>query len=243
MNRKIFSILVLLVWASLLVAPVYAARDDFDSPKLDLAWIVDNPTEDGSYDLTEKPGSLKITCAAGDHDIWSIRGGGPAVVIEAPEDYTVETHFSMEQKDRTTAGLCFLNEDAVGNADSIGPWYVFTVENAPPVVLKRQHAIGIDEAVKPPEKAINQDSVFLKVTKSGQEWTGYYKEEEGGEWELIFENTYDIGKKHYVDMIVKNWSNAPEISASFDYFDASWKFFAVIEPAAKLTTTWAKIKR
>ena len=235
MDRRVLGVLVALV--VLAVSTVYADRDEFDAAELDPSWTWDNPAEDGSYDLAENPGWLKVTCAAGDHDIWDVRGGGPAVAIEAPEDYTFETHCTVEMQGDCSVGLVFLNEDALGNAQSAGPWCALFSEGSN---ILWQHAVGTTAA----ETAVaNAQDVFAKVEKTGDDWKCYYKEQEGDDWELIIENTYDIGEKHYVGLMSKNWGAGPEISIYFDYVETSWACLSsAVEPEGKLTTTWSNIK-
>jgi len=236
MNRRLFGILILLAWTFLLVAPVYADRDDFNSAELDPAWIWDNPADDSSYDLAEEPGWLKITCGAGDHDIWDVRGGGPAVLLEAPEDYTVETHWLLDAPSNTAIAIVFFNEDAVGNANSPGPWCLLWCTKAHAMYV--QHAIGTGwgDGLTP-----EGDVLYVKVEKSGDNWKFSFKSEEDDDWELFVDDDYDIGGKHYVGMSVYNWGGVAEASGFFDYFETSWTFTAV-EPADKLMATWAKIR-
>ena len=237
MYRAFLSVLVLLACVTLFASSGYADRDEFDSPELDEAWIWDNPAEDSSYDLAEKSGWLKVTCAAGDHDIWDVRGGGPAVVTEAPEDYTLETHYTVEMQGNCSVGLVFLNEDALGNANSIGPWCALFSEGTQ---ILWQHAVGLTAN----QAAVaNANDVYAKVEKTGVDWKFYYKAEEGDDWDLIIEDSYDIGEVHYVGMMSKNWAPGPEISTYFDYLETSWSFLlSPVEPAAKLATTWGEIK-
>ena len=80
-----------------------------------------------------------------------------------------------------------------------------------------------------------------KVEKNGNDWKFYYKAAEDDEWTLIIEDSYDIGEKHYVGLMSKNWNPGPEISTYFDYVETSWSF-ASVEPTSKLTVTWGSIK-
>lgn len=237
MVRRFLNVLALLVCMILVVSSGYADRDEFDKPELDAAWIWDNPADDSSYDLAEEPGWLKVTCAAGDHDIWDVRGGGPAVVIEAPEDYTLETHYTVEMQGNCSVGLVFLNEDALGDANSIGPWCALFSEGTQ---ILWQHAVALTAN----QAAVaNANDVYAKVEKTGENWKFYYKEEEDDDWELIIEDNYDIGDKHYAGLMSKNWNPGPEISTYFDYVETSWSFMASpVEPAGKLATTWGYLK-
>ncbi len=236
MDRKVM--VVLLAGMILLASVCYAARDDFDSKELDPSWIWDNPAEDSSYDLTEQPGWVKITCAEGDHDIWDVRGGGPALLLEAPEDYTLETHYTVQMLGNCSVGLVFLNEDALGNANSVGPWCALFSEGAN---ILWQHAVAqtAQQAAVP-----NSQDVYAQVEKTGANWKFYYKETEDDDWELIIEDEYDIGEKHYAGLMSKNWSPGPEISTYFDYVETSWQSFtAAVEPANKLAVEWGGIKK
>jgi hypothetical protein len=238
MNHKIFIAILLTCWIFLLIAPVYANRDDFDSTKLGEKWVWDNPAKDSSYDLKEKPGWLKITCAAGDHDIWDVRNGGPAMLLEAPKDYTFETHYTTQIAANTSVGLVFLNEDALGNAKSPGPWCALFTQ--PGNQLFWQHAIGQDAK----QAAVaNGDDAYIKVEKADKDWKFYYKENADDKWALVIEDTYDIGDKHYAGFMVKNWNPGPEITGYYDYVDTSWSFAAPVESKGKLTATWGNIKQ
>jgi hypothetical protein len=235
---KVLSVPALLAWMILIVSIGYADRDEFDSPELDPSWIWDNPAEDSSYDLAEKPGWLKITCAPGDHDIWNVRSGGPAVVTEAPDNYTFETHYTTEILDNCSVGLVFYNEDALGNANSAGPWTALFTQVA--TRLDWQHGVGID-AIQTP--VANSNDAYVKVEKTDDNWKFYYKEKEDDDWELIIEGNYDIGGKHYAGFMVKNWAPGPEISGYFDYVETSWPFLSPVEPAGRLATTWGQLKQ
>jgi len=222
-----------------ITSTVYAERDEFETPELDPAWIWDNPPEDSSYDLEERPGWLKITCAAGDHDIWDVRSGGPAILVEAPDDdYTFETHYSTEILDNCSVGLVFLNEDAIGNADSPGPWAALFTQIA--TRLDWQHGVGVD-AIQ--ANVADANDPYVKVEKTDDDWKFFYKQNEDDDWEMVIEDTYEIGDKHYAGLMVKNWSG-PEISAYYDYVEISWSALALsVEPAGKLAATWGRIKR
>jgi len=238
MERKIMFALLLMVGMIFLVASVYASRDDFDSQKLGEKWIWDNPAKDSSYDLKEKPGWLKITCAPGDHDIWDVRSGGPAMLLEAPQDYTFEAHYTTQIVSNTSVGLVFLNEDALGNANSPGPWCALFTQ--PGNQLFWQHGVGVDAK----QVAIaNGDDAYIKVEKADTDWKFYYKEKENDKWALVIEDTYDIGKKHYAGFMVKNWNPGPEITGYLDYVETSWTFAAPVESKGKLTATWGSIKQ
>jgi hypothetical protein len=234
------SILALLALVSLAISSAYADRDEFDSTELDAAWVWDNPAEDSSYDLKEEPGWLKITCSAGDHDIWDVRSGGPAVLLEAPDDdYTFETHYTTEIMGNCSVGLVFLNEDAVGDANSPGPWTALFTQVANR--LDWQHAIGVD-AIQ--ANVADANNTYVKVEKIGDDWKFLYKQNEDDDWEVIIEGNYDIGGKHYAGMMVKNWNPGPEISAYFDYVETSWSALASpVEPGGKLTASWGQIKQ
>jgi len=223
MTRIILGTLLLMFCMILLAIPGYADRDNFDSAKLSEKWVWDNPAKDSSYDLKAEPGWLKMTCAPGDHDIWDVRSGGPAVLLEAPDDYTFETHYITEIKDNCSVGLVFLNEDAVGNAQSAGPWCALFSQ--PGNQLFWQHAVGID--AKQAAVASSNDA-FVKVEKADNYWTFSYKEKEDDDWQVVIEDTYDIGKKHYAGLMVKNWNPGPEISAVYDYVETSWSFAAAV---------------
>jgi len=226
--KKILSVVSLLILIALV--PCYASRDDFDLTTLGPKWIWDNPDKDSEYDLKEKPGWLKITCAPGDHDIWDVRRGGPAILLEAPDDYTFEVHYTVEIQSNTSAGLVFLNEDALGDANSPGPWCALFTQ--PGNQLFWQHAVGLD--VKQAGVA-NGNDAYIKVEKAGDDWKFYYKDSEDGDWTLVIEDSYDIGDKHYAGLMSKNWNPGPEISMYVDYVETSWMFSAPVEPKAKLT--------
>jgi len=237
MYRNILFMLLVMFLAVSFVNSTYADRDDFDSTKLNDKWLWDNPADDSSYDLKEQPGWLKITCAPGDHDIWDIRSGGPAVLLETPDDYTFETHYTTETLANCSIGLVFLNEDAIGNANSPGPWCALFSQ--PGNQLFWQHAVGIDKMQSPVASA---DDVFVKVEKTGDNWKFYYKETEDDDWALIIEDTFDIGEKHYAGLMVKNWNPGPEISAFYDYVETSWDLGLAVKPIEKLSTSWGHIK-
>jgi len=237
MYRNILFMLLVIFLAVSFVNSTYADRDDFDSEKLNGKWLWDNPAEDSSYDLKEQPGWLKITCAPGDHDIWDIRSGGPAVLLETPDDYTFETHYVTETISNCSIGLVFLNEDAIGDANSPGPWCALFSQ--PGNQLFWQHAVGIDKMQAPVASA---DDVFVKVEKTGDSWKFYYKEQEDDDWALIIEDTYDIGEKHYAGLMVKNWNPGPEISAFYDYVETSWDLGLAVKSIEKLSTSWGHIK-
>lgn len=237
MTCRMSTAILLIVFASFIVNSVLASRDDFNSQKLGPKWIWDNPAKDSSYDLKERPGWLKITCAPGDHDIWDVRSGGPAMLLEAPDSYTFETHYVTEIKDNCSVGLVFLNEDAVGNANSPGPWCALFTQ--PGNQLFWQHAVAVDAKQATVE---NANDAYIKVEKNAKNWTFYYKARENDKWALVIEDTYDIGKKHYAGLMVKNWNPGPEISAYYDYVETSWQFSAVVKPSGKLGTLWGHIK-
>ena len=206
MPRKFLCMVASLACIAIVSSTVYADRDEFDAAELDPAWVWDNPAEDSSYDLADEPGWLKITCAPGDHDIWNVRSGGPAVVMEAPADYTFETHYVTQTQSSCSIGLVFLNEDALGNENSAGPWCaLFSQVNNN---LFWQHAVGVD---KMQAAVASGDEVYVKLEKAGETWKFYYKAAEDDDWELIIEDTYDIGEKHYAGFMVKNWGGGPEI--------------------------------
>lgn len=237
MKYSISAILVLIVCVIFISSSANAGRDEFDLPELGESWIWDNPANDSSYDLSAEPGWLKITCAAGDHDIWNVRSGGPAVLIEAADEYTFETHYVTQVLDNCSIGLVFLNEDALGNANSPGPWCALFSQSGSRLFW--QHAVGQEVSQA---NVANADDVYVKVEKSGDNWKFYYKENEGDAWELVIEDNYDIGGIHYAGLMVKNWSPGPEISASFDYVDTSLLLLAPVESAGKLAARWGDIK-
>jgi len=239
MSNRTFGALTLLACVLMFAPSSYADRDEFEALELGPAWVWDNPADDSSYDLKEQPGWLKMTCAPGDHDIWDVRSGGPAILIEAPTgDYTFETHYTTEILGNTSVGLVFLNEDAVGNANSPGPWAALFTQIS--TRLDWQHAIGQDVSQAP---VADSNNPYIKVEKNGDDWTIYYKETEGDDWDLILQDTYDIGEPHYAGLMVKNWNPGPEISAFFDYVETSWDFAgADVESAGKLTTIWGRVK-
>lgn len=235
MYNKILAVTLLALFS--LVVPIYADRDDFDSTKLSGKWLWDNPAKDSSYDLKEKPGWLKMTCAAGDHDIWDVRSGGPAVLLETPGDYTFETHYTTEIQNNCSVGLVFLNEDAIGDANSPGPWCALFSQ--PGNQLFWQHAVGIDAKQA---AVVNSNEVFVKVEKVDVNWKFYYKAKEDDKWNLVIEDTYDIGKKHYAGLMVKNWNPGPDIWAYYDYVDVSWDIGLAVKTENKLVSTWGKVK-
>lgn len=236
MKHKVIGLLMLFSLIVLTISICYADRDDFDLPNLGEKWIWDNPDKDSSYDLKEQPGWIKITCAAGDHDIWDVRGGAPALLLEAPEDYTFETHYTVEMLGNCSVGLVFLNEDALGNKASVGPWAALFSEGAE---ILWQHAVA-QTANRAAVASAND--VYAKLEKKGDSWKFYYKAKENDDWKLIIEDTYDIGKKHYAGLMSKNWNPGPEISTYFDYVETSWSFSAV-EFNEKLTITWGQVKQ
>ncbi|MGB9596667.1 MAG: hypothetical protein ACPL7B_10345 [Candidatus Poribacteria bacterium] len=227
-----------IILMSVFIVSVYADRDNFDSQKLGEKWIWDNPAKDSSYSLKEKPGWLKITCAPGDHDIWDVRSGGPAMLLEAPNDYTFETHYITTILDNCSVGLVFLNEDAVGNANSPGPWCALFTQ--PGNQLFWQHAVAVDAKQV---NVANGNDAYIKVEKTGKDWKFYYKANPNDKWTLIIEDSYDIGKKHYAGLMVKNWNPGPEITGYYDYVETSWQFASAVEPFEKLTTTWGHIRQ
>jgi len=238
MNCKKCVFFSLIILMSLSITSVFADRDDFNSTKLGEKWIWDNPAKDSSYDLKEKPGWLKITCAPGDHDIWDVRSGGPAVLLEAPNNYTFETHYITTIKDNCSVGLVFLNEDALGNANSPGPWCALFTQ--PGNQLFWQHAVGVD---KMQANVANGNDAYIKVEKTDKNWKFYYKAKADDKWTLIIDDNYDIGKKHYAGLMVKNWNPGPEITGYYDYVETSWAFASAVEPYEKLTTMWGHIKQ
>jgi hypothetical protein len=217
----------------------YANRDEFDTNTLEDAWTWDNPGNDSDFDLVQQEGWLKITCAPGEHDIWDTRGDGPAMLIEAPDDYTFETHYTTTVGGNISVGLVFLSEDAIGDAGLPAPWAALFTQTGGR--LDWQHAPGVD--VSQAAVATSED-VYVRVDKAGDAWTVFYKEQEGDDWEMILEDTYDIGGAHSAGLMAKNWGGGAEISGFYEYVEASWDFATMpVESAGKLAGVWGRMKQ
>jgi beta-xylosidase len=187
--------------------------DSFQGPELHPAWswVNENPAK---WSLTEKPGFLRIRTHL----------GGPGeenlLLMPAPTgDYTVSTRVQFDPiMNFQMAGLVFWQDE--GNLLMLGPAYCSLPAPAPCVFkgIYFDHNEHSDPIGGNFATATDLTDVYLKVERSGADYTGYYSAD-AVTWTLV--GTHTVSPGVHLDRIgIAAGNDVHEIiiPADFDFY-------------------------
>lgn len=183
-----------------------------------------------SYDLLQ--GYLNIYAGLG-QDLWGggppYKRGAPMLVYPAPnEDYMVESFVKADfsnppmqptQPINTQIGLFVF--------DNVHDWIFFGLthhevdgEIHDGLIVGSTQA---DSSSVIAEMPLEDDFVFLKISKWGNRWNFYWKSENAQSWQFLTSLTQTLSPEHYPGMGVKTFDfEHPQLygptEANFDYF-------------------------
>jgi hypothetical protein len=222
--------------------------DEFEGDKLNEAWdtITDRPEKKGFVKL--EGGKLLINEPGGNFG-HLITDGRPLVLRDAPSGgFSLSALFDSDPPapaDNYWIGL-FIIGDAKDNATMARNWSVLTFGGSKGEV-KALIGSMIENAWN--DKGhfdIPEWPIYLKLEKNGKELKGYYKEKEADDWIQVgglWADSMDEPEKVGLGFI-NNWGGGPNLTLIVEFFSLEGEDvepFAV-EPAGKLSTTWAAIK-
>ena len=183
--------------------------DDFNSSTLNSKWhwIRETPTH---WSLTTSPGYLRIITQR--KDIWQSHNSAPLLLQPAPMgDFDIITKVTMSPTANYQQGglVMYENDDnyiRLTYAYISGRKFEFGKEVG-----------GVFQKFQVP--APTDDSFYLRIVKSGQDFLGYYRQS-GGDWVLIGEHSNVNISVSQIGLSAFNaqYVTHIEIPADFDFF-------------------------
>lgn len=248
MRKLLVIILVAMLFG--VVGETYAANlDDFNSPNLNKMWTYRDPGKTGKVKFEK--GFLVLDLLAG-ADFYILGVDRGVLFLMDPPDldpFSIETMVNVavngSQPPACQVGPIFFNEadwayslwgpynsgQDIRLEDCIGGAYRW----------RDQAKIAVDVN----KVAIDQD-VYLKITKKGQSLEFFAKGKEDEDW--VSGGVDQLLGPHYkpgtykIGLFAKSWGGSVNSTFQIDYFDIP-ELPKAVDPASKLATTWAAIKR
>jgi hypothetical protein len=244
--------LLVVVFAISLTVPVFAKEwlDEFDKEELNEEWfrITDRPEKQGT--VTIEDGKLLINEPNGDFG-HLIVDGRPLVLREAPKgDFSISALVNTEPPppaDNYWIGLFVVEEDG-DDAILANNWAVLTIGGSQG---EQKALIGsmINGAWN--DKGhfdIPEWPTYLKLEKTGTQYTGYYKEKLNDQWMKVGA-TWDHDGMEEPELVglgfINNWGGGPNLTLIVEYFllEGDKVIPMAVQPAGKLSSMWGNIKK
>jgi len=236
----IFSCLVctfLVIFASSLLAQ--SLGDPFDGASLKNAdWKWQNEPAEWDVGVTN-PGWLHIT-AEHNQNLWDVDTVAK-LYQEFPEDtFDVATHLVMDY-----AGTDSVVTGLVAKSPEVNNWTMAKYwGRGADAILQWQHkAEEVVGTVPGTNQPAGRVEIFLRLAKDGDEYTGYWKGNEGDDWTEITPHTSKaLTPPLEVGIFAGVCTAGGTATMEFEYFDDLANPFSAVAPASKLSTCWGEMK-
>ncbi len=235
----------------LLTASAFAKEwlDEFDKPDLNEEWfkITDRPEKQGS--VTVEDGRLLINEPNGSFG-HLVTDGRPLVLRKAPEgDFSISALVDTEPPapaENYWIGLFIVGKDG-DDAVLAENWAVLTIGGS---AGEKKALIGSMINNSWNDKGhfdIPPWPVHLKLEKTGNQYTGYYREKPTDQWTKVG-NTWAHDGMEEPELVglgfINNWGGGPNLTLIVEYFllEGENVIPMAVQPADKLSGTWGGLK-
>jgi hypothetical protein len=246
---KVVIILALIAFYSAITAADVLV-DEFDGDKLKDYWTFNNRGNPASTVKLEN-GKCYIHVPAGGNDLIPGVDLAPTLTMDTPSgDFTVTTLYTGPTAESAAAGIVIFQDlfnqmhllYGIGGPGGQNVWFMGGVNGAvPPVRDKDGNVRGVGWGHHLFTGNLGpQKKVYLRIVKSGNTYTSYYKFKDAEPWEQWLSADFPLQNPE-VGLIVKNWNGA-ELTAEFEFFQLEGEGFNV-KSTGKLPLTWGQIKK
>jgi len=186
-------------------------RDDFtytadDAPA---GWSWDNPSGMSSLSFTSKPGYLEMRVAKPE-DLWVTIKNYAALfrAVETEGDFDVETKIELTRSTERHQGIVVWVDQS--------NWFLAGPYDAAQVKIEG----WIDDVVQLNYGVASSASkMWLRVTRTGNKFSAYYRTSEQEAWKLIGAPVITTWPKVTLGLLSKSWGSAGSAARiAFDYF-------------------------
>lgn len=244
MFKNFFSIILILSMILCLLAhTAYAAKsltDEFDNGTLDSKWSWSR--EPGDWDENKTtPGWLYIN-ADTNRNLWTSDSTSRLFQTIELDEFDVETHLHATwNASSVVAGLVvkgpkednWVTLKFWGHGDGTAQLQYQTKGN--------ESGNGLTGRVAGFTASGGESDVYLRLTKDGDVYTGYFKMEQGQDWTKIGPTTFTLTPPLELGIYAGVDAASGTLEVEYEYFHDNINPLSVTS-SDKLSSTWAKIK-
>ena len=233
-------VLILFTAATVLTGNVDAQTsfgDPFDGKKRQNSnwkWQNEPPT----WDVGEtREGFLYIDCER-NRNIWANDASHFMYQETDAEMFDVETHFFAKWDTSSGVNGLLVKSDQDDNWVTLKFWGQGAVPKGQIQFQTKNNNI-VGNAGWTPE--FGDAELFMRLKKDGDEYTTWYKTEEGADWTQVGVTTFNLTPPLWLGIYAGVAAGDGNLEVEYEYFKDNMNPFPV-EPGGKATTTWGAMK-
>lgn len=214
--------------------------DEFDDGTLDSQWSWHN--EPGEWDENQTTSGWLYINADTNRNLWTADDTSRLFQTIELDKFDAETHLHATwDADSIVAGLVVKGPEEDnwvtlklwGHADGTAQLQYQTKTN--------ENSAGLTGQAPGYTASDGETDLYMRLAKSGDEYTSYWKMKEGDDWTQVGPTTFTFTPPLELGVFAGVASASGTLEAEYEYFRDNINP-ASVAPAGKLSSTWAKIK-
>jgi len=183
-------------------------------------------------------GWLHINASNG-QNLWDVDTVSKLYQLVNTDKIDVATHLVMDY-----AGTASCVSGLLIKSPSDGDWTTMKFwGRAADAILQWQHKQAeVVGTVPGSNQPAGRVEVFIRIAKSGNEYTGYWKASADEEWIEVTPANKALTPPLEVGIFAGNCEAGGTMTAEFEYFEDMINPFAAVDSSGKCATTWASLK-
>ena len=243
---KCQSLVILVCLTFMVVLPTASMggvwRDNFDGAKIGSGWEFTNPPKQCKYEVADGMFSIKLE---GKNDIWGGQDNAAKLLREAPEgNYSVETRIVIKPDAKAKTANTWTSITMFDDAKSPSANWLYLARGGNSEI-NIEYAKNNAGNIGPSLKNMADTELYLKVEKTGQDYTGHYKIKENDKWIKVGTTKHDALNPSKVGLLVKSWA-VRSMVCNYDYFEMEGENvksnMTAVAPNGKLAVTWGQLR-
>lgn len=222
------------------VSAAESLTDEFNSSTLNSKWSWNN--EPGEWDVnTTKAGWLYIN-ADTNRNLWTADDTSRLFQTIDLNEFDVETHLHATWVANSIVAGLVVKGPTEDNWVTLKLWG--HADGTAQLQFQRkgdENSAGLTGQVPGFTAAGGETDLYMRLTKSGDDYTSYWKMKESDDWTQVGPTTFTLTNPLELGIYAGVDGATGKLEAEYEYFRDNINTLSV-DPSGKLSSTWAKIK-